>query len=271
MSAPVYVVSPDDTVGHVKNVMLKHKVGRVVVAYEGVLVGVIAKYDLAKMLESSEAGWRRRSQDRTLAKTIMSENVITTAPGTPVKAAAQAMIVNGIGCLPVIADGELLGILTETDLVAYFATTTSKVKLKTLMSDAFLTCHRHHSVNHVLREMETKRIFRTIVQEGNGVPVGIITHTNLTFAREPFSDSKDILMVRKADRAGVQKNRYVRKVAQVAEDVMSEPLITVSDGSTAVGAARSMVANRIDAIPVVRKEMLVGIVSKTDIVRYTLK
>ncbi|MGP8012270.1 MAG: hypothetical protein ACLPI9_07340 [Halobacteriota archaeon] len=28
MSAPVYTVSPDDTVSHVKNVMLKHKVGR---------------------------------------------------------------------------------------------------------------------------------------------------------------------------------------------------------------------------------------------------
>ena len=57
MSAPVYAVSPDDTVSHVKNVMLKHKVGMVVVAYKGALVCVIAKYDLAKLLESSEAGW----------------------------------------------------------------------------------------------------------------------------------------------------------------------------------------------------------------------
>jgi len=271
MSAPVYVVAPDDTVGHVKNVMLKHKVGRVVVAYAGALVGIIAKYDLAKMLESSEAGWRRRRQDRTLAKTIMSENVIKTAPSTPLKAAAQTMIANGIGCLPVIGDGELLGILTETDLITHFATTNSKAKVKTLMSDAFLTCHRHHSINHVLRDMERTHTFRTIVQEGNGVPVGIITHTNLTFAQEPFADSKDIVMVRKADRAGVQKNRYVRKVAQVAEDVMSEPLITVSDESAAIRAARMMVINRIDAVPVVRDETLVGIVSKTDIVRYMAK
>ncbi|MEI7826981.1 MAG: CBS domain-containing protein [Euryarchaeota archaeon] len=50
MSAPIYSVSPEDTVGHVKNVMLKHKIGRVVVAYEGALVGVIAKFDLAKCL-----------------------------------------------------------------------------------------------------------------------------------------------------------------------------------------------------------------------------
>ena len=37
MSAPVYAVSPGDTVSHVKNVMLKHKVGRVVWRIKGFL------------------------------------------------------------------------------------------------------------------------------------------------------------------------------------------------------------------------------------------
>jgi CBS domain-containing protein len=267
MNAPVYTVSPEDTVAHVKNVMLKHKVGRVAVAYEGTLVGVIAKYDLAKMLESSEAGWRRRNQDRTLAKTIMSENLVTTLPDASIVEAARQMITNGVGCLPVVKDGDLLGIFTETDLVAHFATTTTMVQVKTIMADTFLTCHRHHSINHVLRDMDTNHIFRTIVQEGNGVPVGIITHTNLMFAQEPFVDSKDIVMVRKADRAGVQKNRSVRKVLQVAEDIMSEPLITIHNSSKAVDAARVMIKNRIDAIPVVKDESLIGIISKTDIAR----
>lgn len=267
MNAPVCSVSPEDTVGHVKNVMLKHKIGRVAVAYEGTLVGVIAKYDLVKMLESSEAGWRRRQQDRTLAKTIMSENLVTTSPNASVAEAAREMITNGIGCLPVVEDGELLGIFTETDLAAHFATSSSKVQVKTIMADAFLTCHRHHSINHVLRDMNMNHVFRTIVQGGNGVPVGIITHTNLTFAQEPLVDSKDIVMVRKADRAGVQKNRYVRKVLQVAEDIMSEPLITIHSDSKAVDAARVMIKNRIDAIPVVKDESLIGIISKTDIAR----
>jgi CBS domain-containing protein len=74
-------------------------------------------------------------------------------------------------------------------------------------------------------------------------------------------------MVRKADRAGVQKNRSVRKVLQVAEDIMSAPLITIQDDSKAVDAARVMVKNRIDAIPVVKDESLIGIISKTDIAR----
>jgi len=267
MSSPVYTVSPDDTISHVKNVMLKHKVGRVVVAYEAVPVGVIAKYDLAKMLESSEAGWRRRHQDRILAKTIMSENLFTTSPEASLIHAGQKMIANRVGCLPVVKDGELVGIFTETDVATFFATTDSKVQVKTIMTDSFLTCHRHHSINHVLRDMETNHVFRTIVQEGNGVPVGIITHTNLTFAKEPFVSSKDVVMVRKAKHAGVQKNRYVRKVLQVAEDIMSEPLITIGGDSRAVAAARLMVAKRIDAIPVVREESVAGVISKTDVVK----
>jgi CBS domain-containing protein len=242
-------------------------VGRVVVAYEGALVGVIAKYDLAKKLESSEAGWRRRHQDRALAKTIMSENPLTASPETSLVNAAQEMIANGIGCLPVVREGELVGIFTETDLATFFATTDSRVLVKTIMTNAFLTCHRHHSINHVLRDMETNHVFRTIVQEGNGVPVGIITHTNLTFAKEPFVSSKDVVMVRKAEHAGVQRNRYVRKVLQVAEDIMSEPLITIGSDSRAVAAARLMVAKRVDAIPVVREESVVGVISKTDIVK----
>jgi CBS domain-containing protein len=184
------------------------------VAYEGALVGIIAKYDLAKMLESSEAGWRRRHQDRALAKTIMSENPPTASPETSIVNAAREMIANGIGCLPVVKEGELVGIFTETDLVTYFATADSRVRVKTIMTDSFLTCHRHHSINHVLRDMETNHVFRTIVQEGNGVPVGIITHTNLTFAKEPFVSSKDVVMVRKAEHAGVQKKSIRAKSAR---------------------------------------------------------
>jgi CBS domain-containing protein len=48
---------------------------------------------------------------------------------------------------------------------------------------------------------------------------------------------------------------------------MSEPLITIHSDSKAVDAAHMMVMKRIDAIPVVKDESLVGIISKTDIAR----
>lgn len=267
MSAPVYVASPEDTIGHVKNLMLKHKISRVMIVYEGAPIGIITKYDLAQMVETSEAEWRRRNQERTMAKSIMSENLVTITPDASMRQAAQEMTSIGIGSLPVVKDGDLLGILSETDIVSHFAQTNSKVKVETLMTDRFLTCHRHHSINHVFRAMDESGVYRTIVQEGNGVPVGIITHTNLSFAKEPFVDSKDIVMVRKAEHAGEQKNRYVKKVLQVAEDIMTEPLITISRDATVVEAARLMVDKRIDCLPIVEDGVLAGIVSKSDIVK----
>jgi CBS domain-containing protein len=56
-------------------------------------------------------------------------------------------------------------------------------------------------------------------------------------------------------------------VLQVAEDIMSERLITIGSDSRALAAARLMVAKRIDAIPVVREGSVVGVISKTDIVK----
>ncbi len=54
---------------------------------------------------------------------------------------------------------------------------------------------------------------------------------------------------------------------EVEEDIMSEPLITIGSESRAVAAARLMDTKRIDAIPVVREESVVGVMSKTDIVK----
>jgi CBS domain-containing protein len=74
-------------------------------------------------------------------------------------------------------------------------------------------------------------------------------------------------MVRKAEHAGEQKNRYVKKVLQVAEDIMTEPLVTISRDATVVEAAQLMIKKRIDCLPIVEDGVLTGIVSKTDIVK----
>jgi len=56
-------------------------------------------------------------------------------------------------------------------------------------------------------------------------------------------------------------------VLQVAEDIMTEPLITISRDATVVEAARLMVDKRIDCLPIVEDGVLAGIVSKPDIVK----
>jgi len=55
--------------------------------------------------------------DSVVVKEAMVSPVITTTPTTPIQQAACTMIEHKIGCLPVIDNGELQGILTEEDFV----------------------------------------------------------------------------------------------------------------------------------------------------------
>ena len=47
---------------------------------------------------------------------VMSTEPVTVWPDEPVEVAARLLVDNGIGCLPVVADDGLVGILTESDL-----------------------------------------------------------------------------------------------------------------------------------------------------------
>lgn len=53
-----------------------------------------------------------------------------------------------------------------------------------------------------------------------------------------------------------------------AREVMSQPVITISKGTSVKEAARLMAENKIGCLPVVEGTRLVGLVTETDILRY---
>jgi CBS domain-containing membrane protein len=56
-----------------------------------------------------------------------------------------------------------------------------------------------------------------------------------------------------------------------ARDVMIQPVITIWQSATVTEAARLMAENKIGCLPVVEGKRLVGLVTETDILRYTAK
>jgi acetoin utilization protein AcuB len=50
---------------------------------------------------------------------VMTVPAVTIDPGAPVQEAARAMEEKRIGCLPVVEEGRLVGILTDTDILRY--------------------------------------------------------------------------------------------------------------------------------------------------------
>jgi len=55
--------------------------------------------------------------DRIQVGGIMTSNPITVSPDTSIREAADLILENKIGGLPVVHDGRLVGIITETDLI----------------------------------------------------------------------------------------------------------------------------------------------------------
>ena len=85
------------------------------------LVGIITDRDLrqaapspATTLEVHELNYLL---ERLSVETIMTRSVITVTPETDLLEAAKLLMAHKIGCLPVVEQGELLGIITEGDLL----------------------------------------------------------------------------------------------------------------------------------------------------------
>ena len=90
---------------------------------QGKLVGLVSQRDLFRGALAQAIGYDRRAHREFLdsIRLKMTKNVVATTPDTPLSEAARMMMERKIGCLPVLEDGCLVGILTEGDFVALFA------------------------------------------------------------------------------------------------------------------------------------------------------
>jgi len=180
------------------------------------------------------------------------------------------MMENGVSGLPVEKDGGIIGVVTSRDMIRYFAAQDIKARVGDLMCKDLLTVHRHHTITHVLDEMNVQGINRALVYEDNMTPVGIITRSGLTFSEMmgPKDDlePKTIKMTRKESAAGRKQYRYIRQVPLVAEDIMTSPIITVSPDMKAADAARMLDEKHVMGVPVLEGNDIAGYFSADEIV-----
>ncbi len=128
MKKKVVKISADDTLWIVKEIMDLASVRHIPVVDGGALVGVVSQRDLLRASLSNVMGISADEQKIFLEgvriSEVMSTPPRTIAPGEAIQAAARAMAEHKIGCLPVVDGREIVGILTETDVLRYFAMST---------------------------------------------------------------------------------------------------------------------------------------------------
>jgi CBS domain-containing protein len=276
MSSPVYVVNADEPVSHARKLMLKHRIGTLPVLNEGKMVGIVTKSDISNRLAQTEPLWRRRPIDQIPIKLLMTETVITIYPEASFSQAATLMFENGIHNVPVVKNSNIVGIVTRTDFIRHVAENTEKIKTKIpkLMTEDVISVHRHHTINHVIDEMNKNEIERVIVKDDDGKSVGFISRKslalNLLTDNEGELSTKSIKMVRRSSPGGQKTYRYVKEMPVTAEDIMVSPIISIDVNEDISAAAKKMIEEGLTGLPVSDGEDIVGILSRTDIMRAIL-
>jgi CBS domain-containing protein len=124
MQKPV-TISGDDSLRIVHEIMELGRVRHLPVVRRGKLVGVVSQRDLFHASLSNVIGLSREDQELFLEGVkigeVMSAPPVTIGPDASASEAAALMAERKIGCLPVLEGDEVVGILTETDLLQYFA------------------------------------------------------------------------------------------------------------------------------------------------------
>jgi CBS domain-containing protein len=264
-------VTPNMTLLEARGILLKYKVGRLpVIDANKRPVGIVTEKDFVRAIYEHGG----KSVEKVLVKDFMSKNLITVTRKDTIHKCAKLMHQNKVSSVLVLDDdGTLAGIVTKTDLASIFLThSVGPLLVSDIMTSKVVTVMPADSLLLVESLLVKYRISRIVV-ERNKKPVGIITNRDFLPAKMPrwirqFADPKEVEKYRlnpKPDEFRMNQLSYILSFR--AEDIMTSNPITVGADEDVSAAALLMIRNGISGLPVVRKSLLAGIITKSDIVR----
>ncbi len=257
MSSDIVVVDKDQNLHDALKIMKKNKVSRLPVVNTNndkvkELVGMVTEKDIAQKLGSSKYGNLPPSHFHL--STVMTTELITAHPEMDLGTAANKMLENYLGGLPVMEDGEMVGIITKSDFIDNCRGKAYENKLvEDFMSTEILSLDPQERIVHARRLMIDSKVSRLLVMEGEDL-AGIITAKDI---------AESLISFRKIVP---DKHQAARIRNLLVQDVMTQNVHTISPQSTIAEAAQLMLNKGFSGFPVIdENNHLLGIITKTDL------
>ena len=114
MSTKVITVKITEKVAKALSLMVRHKIGSVVVLSEGRPVGILTERDISTKVA------RGQNLKTMPLKTAMSKPLVTAPPSMDIQDAVTLMVRKDIRRLPVVEGAKLVGMVTERDVMYWF-------------------------------------------------------------------------------------------------------------------------------------------------------
>lgn len=255
LSRELVTVAPECPVERAQWLMRERKLRHLPVVERGRLIGMLSERDLMERPKPAprhgKAGKGLAAERAVEVRDRMGTSVETVQADESVREAARRMFERRIGSLPVVEEGRLVGVVSESDCLRLYVRVCQMVgrdaavdpPLERCMSREVLTVAPPASVAEAFELCRAKGI-RHLPVVFEGWLVGIVS-------------DRDLLPV-------VGRGEGARRV----EDVMSKDFVAVTGGTTPLSeAAACMLRDGFHALPVVDSGALKGIVTSADVLR----
>lgn len=123
MTAELITAAPSTTLAEALTLTRTHRIRHLPIVENGRLAGVVSDRDLRLAMPpiwAEEQDDLRKALGSKTVREVMVSSIISTTPDTPIEQAAKLFYEHRIGCLPVMEGEQLVGILTETDVLRSF-------------------------------------------------------------------------------------------------------------------------------------------------------
>jgi len=249
MTKEVISVDKDEDLKHVLDLMKKHDITKIPVVEDKKIMGIVTDNLIAYKLGSIRK--RGISTSRLHASSVTEKEIEAISPNTDVKKILKMVGKPGPTMLPVVEKGKLVGVVTKADLLFLVD---SKKPLDTIMQKNIHTVSSADRIIHARRVMIDENVARLPVVD-QGKLSGIISDVEIAFAFAKLKRSFSL---------GHQKHRLDELLVK---NVMKSPVLWTTRSVSVTDAAKLMMKHHIGSLPVIEDDILVGIVTRTDLLK----
>ena len=249
MTKDVISVDKDVNLKYVLTLMKKNEITKIPVLEDKKIKGLITDNTIAYKLGSIRK--KGVPPSRLHASSVTDKTIECVKPDTDIKSVLKKVGKPGPTMLCVIENEKLVGVITKADLLPMV---TSKKQVKEIVGNKLVTISSDDRVVHARRTMIDESIARLPVVD-QGTLVGMVSDNEIAFA---FAN------IKRSFPLGRQKHKLEEFLVK---DIMKSPAVWAKSSISIIDAAKIMMKNNIGALPIIENDKLIGIISRTDLLK----